>query len=390
MSRRLLAGLACASMPLAAAAQEVRVVHPPAGLPLFGVVDVVAEVAAPEPIVKVDFIVDGTLRATVETAPYRAAIDMGEENVAHRIRVVATTRSGRTAEGGVESTTFVVDDTLEVELRQLYVTVQRAAGGGYLTKDDFRIVDDGAPQDIVTFELGDVPLTAVLLLDTSASMAGDRLQAALSGARVFADGMRELDEAKVVLFSDRVMRTTPFAGEPTVLAAALTGSEPTGGTAVNDYLWASLRLLDRRQGRRVVVLFTDGVDVHSLLSAEEVLWKAERSQAVIYWVYLREEDGKGPLEGDAAFNSAWRDYETNQREMAWLKRAVGQSGGRIAELRSAEQLGEAFAGILRELREQYVLGYYPTNRRHDGSWHRLDVDVRGGGRVRTREGYVDD
>jgi len=129
-----------------------------------------------------------------------------------------------------------------------------------------------------------------------------------------------------------------------------------------------------------------------LLSAEEVLWKAQRSQAVVYWLYLKDDDSgaTGPRETEAAFNSAWRDYETNQRELAFLKQAVEQSGGRIEVLESTDQLDEAFAGILHELREQYVLGYYPSDRRHDGSWHEIKVDVRGVARVRTREGYVDD
>ncbi|MGH9464830.1 MAG: VWA domain-containing protein [Thermoanaerobaculia bacterium] len=388
----IVALVSAALLAPSAAAQEVVITSPPADRPLFGEIDVAVEVRSPQAVERVEFVVDGTLVAVDREAPYRAAADVGDSNVEHRIRVVAFGARGPIGEASLQSAIYRVDDTLEVELRQLYVSVQRAGrSAGYLGREDFEIIDDGKRQRIVTFELGDAPLTAVLLLDTSASMAGDRLGSALSGARAFVGGMAPLDEAKVVLFSDRVIRTTPFAGEPTVLEASLTGGEPIGGTAVNDYLYASLKLLDARQGRRVVVLFSDGVDVHSLLSAEEVLWKAQRSQAVIYWIYLREAgEGKGPREDDAAFNSAWRDYETNQREMTFLKDAVEHSGGRIEALESASELGEAFAGILRELREQYVLGYYPTDRRHDGSWHELEVQVRGAGRVRTREGYVDD
>lgn len=392
MRPRALAGLLALATIAPAAAQQITIVAPMAGQPLFGVVELAAEVVASEPIARVEFIVDGSLVAVDREAPWGLLTDVGEQNVEHRIRVVAHTASGKIAEAQLTTPTYVVDDTLDVELRQLYVSVQREGRTAeYLGREDFTIVDDGKRQSIVTFELGDVPLTAVLLLDTSASMAGDRLGGALAGARVFVDGMNDLDEAKVVLFTDRVMRTTPFAGEPTVLEAALTGGEPVGGTAVNDYLYASLKLLDARQGRRVVVLFSDGIDVHSLLSAEEVLWKAQRSQAVVYWIYLRESgESGGPREADAAFNSAWRDYEANQREMDFLKRAIQQSGGRIETIDSAHQLGEAFAGILHELREQYVLGYYPSDRRHDGSWHDLQVEVRGVARVRTREGYVDD
>ena len=126
--------------------------------------------------------------------------------------------------------------------------------------------------------------------------------------------------------------------------------------------------------------------VHSLLPARDVLWKAQRSQAVVYWIYLRQEEGGM----DATFNSAWRGWEENERELELLSKVVRQSGGRVEELDDPEQLDEAFADIIRELREHYVLGYYPSRTRHDGTWHDIDVKVDGPGRVRTREGYVDD
>ena len=96
-----------------------------------------------------------------------------------------------------------------------------------------------------------------------------------------------------------------------------------GGTALNDHLYLALKLLDSRQGRRVVVLFTDGADLHSLLSMRDVLWKAQRSQAVIYWIFLREEQKSGPPQ----FATALRGFEDNLEEFRLLRRAVNQSGG---------------------------------------------------------------
>lgn len=370
---------------------QVRIVSPQSKEPLFGEVEIEAEITGGE-VDRVEFIVDGALIGTLTEGPWRMKADVGHENIEHRLRVVARMADGTALEKVLRSSTFTVDDVLDVELRQLYVSV---TGGGRaildLPQSAFRVIDDGVEQTIVTFGRGDVPLAAVLLLDCSESMAGERLQAALDGSRVFLRGMTSLDEVKVVLFSDRIIRTTPFATDTPVLEAALEDVSPVGGTAVNDYLYAGLQLLDARQGRRVVVLFTDGVDVHSLLHARDVLWKAQRSQAVIYWIYLKEADsGVAAGDSEATFNSAWRDYRANEKEFDLLSTVVRQSGGRVEKLDNPGQLGSAFADIIRELREHYVLGYYPSNVRHDGSWHDIDVRVAGPGRVRTREGYVDD
>jgi Ca-activated chloride channel family protein len=377
--------------PTAAARPEVVIVSPQAHEPLFGEVEVEVEISGGA-VRTVEVIVDGSLVGTLSEAPWRLVVDVGHENIEHRLRVVARMADGTALEKVVRSGTYTVDDVLDIQLRQLYVSVSsRGRAVSDLEREDFRVIDDGIEQQIVTFGRGDVPLAAVLLLDCSESMAGDRFQAALDGSRVFLRGMNTLDEVKVVLFSDRLVRTTPFATNRTVLEAALDGLSPTGGTAVNDFLYAGLQLLDARQGRRVVVLFTDGVDVHSLLSAGDVLWKAQRSQAVVYWIYLKEKRPDiAAGDSEATFNSAWRDYEANEREFRLLSKVVEQSGGRVEELDSASQLGGAFADIIRELREHYVLGYYPSQVRHDGSWHDIQVRVSGSGRVRTREGYVDD
>lgn len=370
----------------APARPELRILSPQPGEPLFGRVEIEAAVVGGTAR-SVELIVDGALVGNLAEEPWKFEVDVGHENVEHRLRLVARMADGTALEKVLRSGTYTVDDVLDIELRQLYVSV--TSGGRAvrdLEREDFRVLDDGVEQEIVTFGRGDLPLAAVLLLDCSESMIGERFRAALDGSRVFLHGMTDVDEVKLVLFSDRVLRTTPFATDTAVLEAALDGVAPVGGTAVNDYLYSGLQLLDARQGRKVVVLFTDGVDVHSLLPARDVVWKTQRSQAVIYWIYLRQEQGGM----DATFNSAWRGWEENQQEFQLLSKAVRQSGGRVEELDDPDQLDDAFADIIRELREHYVLGYYPSRVSRDGSWHKVDVRVDGPGRVRTREGYVDD
>jgi Ca-activated chloride channel family protein len=281
-----------------------------------------------------------------------------------------------------------VDDVLDLPLQQLYVTVtsgrDRVAS---LTRGDFAVFDDGQRQEIVTFEGGDAPLTAVLLVDSSQSMRGQRLAAALEGARNFTAGMHELDEAKAILFADRLLGATPFTQEPRQIQASLGGVEAGGGTALTDHLYAALKILDGRQGRKVVVVLSDGFDVYSALSMSDVLWKIRRSQAIVYWLQLRDRNqGSEP----GLYTSAWRDAEANQGEYRTLEKIVEESGGRIEVIERVGEVAHAFRSILSELREQYVLGYYPTNLKRDGSWREVEVDVRGFGRkVRVRDGYVD-
>jgi VWFA-related protein len=372
----------------AAQGADVWFVKPDYGAPLFGKAELQAHVETQEGITAIEFFVDGASVGVLTRPPWALEVEVGYENEEHLLRVVATLESGERIEAVRRTGSVEVEDSLEVELRQLYVN---ATTGGEriedLDREDFRIFDGGKRQEIVTFEHGEVPMTAVLLLDASSSMEGNRLKAAVRGARTFLAGMAPLDEAKVLLFSDRLLGATPFTRDQAVLEEALSAVEPVGGTAINDYLFASLKLLDGRQGRRVVVLLSDGSDLHSLLDMSDVFWKAQRSQAMLYWIFLRE--SSDPELPD--YTTAWRGFRENREEVKLLRQAVVQSGGHIAELASPDEIEGAFADIISELREQYVLGYYPDESRHDGSWREVDVRVRRtGAKVRTRQGYIDD
>ncbi len=383
----LLPALLLVSGTAFAADLAVRIIEPAPGLPVHGRVTVAAEVTGDAPVEKVLFFVDGSLAAEALVPPWERVVEVGQENADHEFRVVAYAASGDRAGATISTAAIAVDDAIDIELQQLYVTATR--GGRRvleLNAEDFEVLDDGVSQKLVTFARGEVPITAVLLLDVSESMVGGRLDSALGGARAFIEGMRGLDEAKVVLFSDRLRRSVPFTAEKDVLVAALDGVTADGGTAVNDFLYMSLDLLDERQGRKVVVLFSDGADVHSALSMDTVVKKARTSSALVYWIHLQEAGGDEP----PSFSSSWRDRDANADEFKMLEQAVNRSGGRAEILSSPEQIGPAFREIIAELREQYVLGFYPSRSRNDGSWHDVDVRVRGMGvRVRHRGGYLD-
>lgn len=368
----------------AAAAQvDVRIESPTADQPVFGPTEIKVKVQAREPIDRVELFVDGQSRGVVKAPPFNLLVDVGDDNVKREFRAVAWTSSGVNATTTVTTLPVRVDDSITLKLRTLFVNVARGGARDLrLEAGDFQVYDNGKPQQLVTFGRDELPLTAVLLLDTSESMGGERLEAVRRGAKAFIGGMKPLDEAMLALFSDRMLRITPFTADRGTLDQALASTRAAGGSAVNDFLYMSLKLLESRQGQRVVVLFSDGSDVHSVLPGSDLVWKARTGQALVYWIHL---GGK-----HKSFTSSWRDFEANDREYDMLRKVVAESGGRVLDIERIDQLEGAFHTILQELRQQYALGYYPSNSKGDGSWHKVDVRVRGvGERVRTREGYVD-
>ena len=380
---RVVCGLACAAS--AAAQPSVILLSPEPGQPVFGEVEIVADVDSDQPVWRVTFRLDGRVVGELREPPFRWTADAGTESREHRFEVVAEDVTGAVGRSLLVSPRLDVELELELELQQLYVTVsQRGERVLHLERSDFAVFDQGRPQKLVTFERGDVPLAAVLLVDASDSMRGERLTAAVAGARAFIAGMAELDQAKLVLFADRVLHDSPFTNFAEVLATGLSGVEARGSTALNDHLYLALRLLEQRQGRRVAILLSDGVDVASVLRMEEVLETLRRSRALVYWLRL----GAGGSEHGHA--SAWRDVDSHAREFELLVTGVEESGGRVLVLDHVAATADAFGEILRELREQYVLGYYPSDNHGDGRWHEVKVRVKQRGlKVRTRHGYVD-
>ncbi len=372
-----------------AAGVEVAILDPGPFSAVSGKVPVRIQVESKEPVQRVRLYVDDKLVTVLTQPPWEVTVDVGDQNVEHVFRAVALTASGETGEMAIQTPAIEVDEVVEVPLEQLYITVtqgdQRATG---LQKGDFTVLDDGAPQEIVTFEGGDAPLTAVLLVDSSESMRGERLAAAIRGAEAFTGGMKNLDEAMSILFSDRLIRATPFTDDPAVLRQSLEGAKAGGGTALTDYLYSAFKILDGRQGRRVIVVLSDGYDVYSALDMKDALWKAQRSQAIVYWLQLQD---RGQIDAEPGlFTSAWRDADQNKEQFDTLRKLVLDSGGRIEPIFDVSEVESSFRNILAELREQYVIGYYPKDLQKDGSWRKVEVRVRGfGNRVRVREGYVD-
>ena len=365
---------------------EVTVISPAPREPVFGIVELRAEVRSDEPVQRVEFFVDDRPVGRADRAPWALEVDVGQDNVDHEFRVVAEDVRGSRAEHAVTTLRIPIDDVVDVSLLQLYVSVTDRRGDAvpHLGTSDFEVSSGrGRPEPIITFAGGDLPVSAVLLLDTSESMAGDPLAAALAGAERWVRQTVGEDETMLALFSDRLLSTTAFLAPGAPLGETVQGVRATGGSAIYDALYYALNRVEPRLGRRVIVLLSDGIDVSSTLDMEDVLWRSRRSQAVIYWLRL------SAVEGKLLYASLWRRPEDNSRQLELLEQTVSDSGGRQIQVSSPERIEEAFRQVLEELRSQYVLGIQPGDRKYDGSWRPLRVRVRGSYDVLTRAGFID-
>lgn len=370
-----------------AKAGRIALVSPDGSTPVFGEVEIAVELDSPEPLAELLLFVDGSLVARLVKPPFRIRYDVGQFNTEHLFVAEARTIFGTRLKATRSTPTIEVGDQIDVELVQLYVRVGGVGAGRPLGADDFRVFDEsGTRLPVTNLQRGDVPISTVVLVDSSDSMQGEAFRSAVAGAQTTAALLGKEDEVMIALFSDRLLRATEFTRDRASLASALEGVEASGGSAVFDYLYFGLNRLKTRLGRPVVVLFSDGEDVTSTLDADDIRWRARRSQATFYWV--RVED---PANAKRRFATFWRDEPECTRHRETLEAAVAESGGAIVGIRTVAELSAALIRIFADLRSQYVVGFHPQKRRHDGSWRPVSVRTADpNAEVSARAGFVDD
>ncbi|MGC9971045.1 MAG: VWA domain-containing protein [Bryobacteraceae bacterium] len=276
-----------------------------------------------------------------------------------------------------QETVFRVD----VRLVRLLTTVKNDSGQlvGNLQQGDFQVFDNGVRQDLAVFEHHtEQPLSIALMIDTSASTGIDLRYETESVNRFLRALFREgnpQDAVKLYSFNyDTTSLSSGFTRRVEVLEHALKGLKCEGGTSLYDALWFAARSLDDREGRHVVVVVTDGGDTTSSRNFHQALEAAQMADAVIYPVLVV------PITNDPGRNTGG--------EHALTTLAKG-TGGRVFEPTLGEALDQAFADLLRELRAQYLLGYYPKGvPPSKDRFHRLEVKLRRPDlRVLARSGY---
>jgi Ca-activated chloride channel homolog len=271
----------------------------------------------------------------------------------------------------------------DVRLVRILTTVKDPAGNlvGDMEKRDFTLTDNSVDQEISIFERTTAqPLSVSLLVDTSSSTATnlkietESIQKFIRA--LFRDG-NEADRAALYSFSWQVTLERGFTRDASRLERALASLKPDGGTAMYDALQFAARHLEARNGRRVIIIVTDGGDTVSTVKFADAMEAAQRADAVIYPILII------PITNDAGRNvggeNALQTFATN-------------TGGRVFVPSLGTQLDNAFNSILRDLRNQYLLAYYPKNvQPTKDRFHRVKVETsRPGLRISARSGYYGD
>jgi Ca-activated chloride channel homolog len=273
-------------------------------------------------------------------------------------------------------TTFKVD----VKLVNVFVTVTDEHGApiAALKKDNFQLREDGQDQKIAVFEKESaLPLSIVLAIDTSLSTRKD-LPLELASARRFAHAiLRPVDALSLYQFSETVSELTSFTSDLRVVDRGIDRIRMGSATALYDALFLGSQALEPRVGRKVMVVITDGGDTMSKVDYQEAVRAAETAEAILYSIIIV------PIEA-----SAGRDTGGEHA----LIQLSADTGGKYFYASSLPQLDDAFRQISDELRTQYLLAYYPSQRLADSDFRRIQVTVSGlaadsGFKVRHRTGY---
>jgi Ca-activated chloride channel family protein len=274
------------------------------------------------------------------------------------------------------ATTLKVD----VKLVNVYVTVTNAEGGPVagLKKENFTVQEDGREQTISVFDKESaVPLSIALAIDTSLSTRHDLPLEQASAKRFARAIMRPVDALSVFGFSETVLQSTSYTSDLKRIDDGIDHIRLGAATALFDAVYLASRSLDRRQGRKVLVLITDGGDTVSKVDYKEAVRAAEEAEGTVYSIIVV------PIESSAG-------RETGGEHA--LIQLSEDTGGKYYYAASTSQLDEAFRQISDELRTQYLLAYYPSQRTSNSQFRRIQVAVSGPPesatyRVRHRAGY---
>ena len=268
-----------------------------------------------------------------------------------------------------------------MNLVNVYVTVTDEHGApiGGLTKENFILKEDEREQKISVFDKESAqPISIALAIDTSLSTRHD-LPLEQASAKRFAHAIvRPVDAMSVYSFSEVVREATQgYTADLRRIDQSIDHVRLGASTAVYDAVYVASRSLDKRKGRKVLVMVTDGEDVDSTVEYKEALRAAQEAEALIYSIIIV------PIE-----NSAGREIGGEHA----LIQLSDDTGGKYYYATSAAQLDDAFRKISDELRTQYLLAYYPSQRASFAEFRRIDVKVNGipdaaAYRVRHRAGY---
>jgi Ca-activated chloride channel family protein len=270
-----------------------------------------------------------------------------------------------------------------VDLVKVDVSISR--GGEHISglkAENFAVFDNGVQQKISTVTLEQVPLEAYLVLDTSGSVQGAKLEQLKQAAGAFVDGLVPRDTAALLTFAQQVTVRQPLTGDLQSFRRALAEVTSGGQTALYDAVSKALSLREPRDNRAIVVVFTDDHDNASTATSKQVVDAAERSDVIVYGVMAADNAGaRGPAGGIGLRSPQF------QFQIGFLRSLADGTGGRVFRAGIRLPLEDVFGMVLDDARSRYVLTYSPD--KTTPGWHKLSVKLVGvKGDVVARRGYV--
>jgi VWFA-related protein len=355
-------------------ALSVRITSPLGRLGIPGTVRIVAQIKAPPEAVlsPVQFYVDGKLLSSVNAGP-PYAVDWVDENPfePRQIEVAVADSFGNSARDTVELKPLEVVEATDVARVLIDASVQDRVGRyvDNLDARNFRVFEDGVLQVVDLAQKEELPATFALLVDSSQSMSR-RIGFVRETASRLAGYLRPKDRMLVVPFSRSLGTITGPTDDRQTVSEAIGRIESRGGTAILNSLIEISPLLGAIQGRRAVVLITDGYDEHSDKGFEEALAAMKSVGATVYVV------GIGGVAG----------ISLNGERL--LKRLAAETGGRAFLPSREEQLEAVNTLLASDVQKRYLLSYTPSNQALDGKWRSISVETGDPThKVHARKGY---
>ena len=294
-----------------------------------------------------------------------------------------------------------------------------------LTAQDFTVYEDGVKQKVENFASTESPFNLVLMVDTSGS-ARDEVDLMKKAAKRFLNEMRPQDRIGIVELNQRITVMEGLTSDREKIESAIDFLQPGTGTSFYDALQITLdEVLSKADGRKAVIVLTDGVDSVGAATFDEILPEIERSKVTTYFLEVNTEakTESGMMlncEDEKSFHFSRKQlkkyvaeyaeglddtryenhcelsklermqinrrlYESARKE---LREMASQTGGKVYPCKRLAELEPAYSQIAAELRTQYSIGYYPTNEKHDGKWRTIKIEMKKPGlTAKTKPGY---
>ena len=284
----------------------------------------------------------------------------------------------------------------EVDVHTVYVDVSISRGEEPVTDlstSDFVVTDNGVAQEIDIVDPQTVYWSTLLLLDTSASVYGEKLEHLRAAAHAFVDGLSTDDEAGLMTFAEAWQLRRGLTRDLESIHDALDHPVQGGFTGLNDALYAGVKLAGEGTGRPMILLFTDGVDNASWLTGAELLNLVQNSEAVINVVSIKSTE-KRPARNTGGNRIALRvlgsrDEKEQLEAGEYMDQIAGSTGGRTWYADTSANLSEVFLNVLRDMESRYLLSYQLRGVPRNG-WHKIEVNLKNqpGAEIRSRTGYM--